>query len=72
MTDPNLNASSDITVPDLLYGADAIAAFLGVTRPTVYHLAETKRIPFFKIGKTVCARRATLIAALKALEHEAA
>lgn len=44
---------------DLLYGATAIAEFLGLTEAQVYHLAKT--IPTFKIGSRVCARRAELV-----------
>ena len=36
---------------DLLYGAHAIAEFLGIKPRAAYHLIETRRIPFFKIGK---------------------
>lgn len=59
---------------DLLYGAHAIANFLGIKLRSAQHLIETKRIPYFKIGKTVAARRSKLIAALDAPEddHEAA
>jgi excisionase family DNA binding protein len=55
---------------DLLYGVGAIAAFLGVKRRAAYHLIETKRISYFKIGKTVAARRSKLLAALEQLEDE--
>ena len=55
---------------DLLYGAHAIAEFLGIKERAAYHLCETKRIPFFKIGKTVCARRSTLAARIAELEAE--
>ena len=55
---------------DLLYGAHRIAEFLGITQRAAYHLIETKRIPFFKIGKTVCARRSTLAARIAELEAE--
>ncbi len=54
--------------PDLLYGALAIADFLGVKRGVVYHLVETGRLPHFKVGKTVCARRSKLLAAFEAME----
>jgi hypothetical protein len=53
---------------DLLYGAHAIAEFLGVKPRAAYHLIETKRIPFFKIGKTLCARRTSLAAKLDEFE----
>jgi hypothetical protein len=55
---------------DLLYGVPRIAEFLGLTPAAVYHLAAQKRIPTFKIGKTVCARRNKLIAALEELEAD--
>ncbi len=64
---------TDMTIetPDLLYGASAIAAYLGVKRGVVYHLIETNRLPHFKVGKTVCARRSTLARAIAELEAEA-
>jgi hypothetical protein len=67
MTDTNTTAA-----PDLLYGAQAIADFLGIKLRSAQHLIETKRIPYFKIGKTVAARRSRLNAALEALEHDTA
>lgn len=51
--------------PDLLRGADQIAEFLfGDTaeRRKVYHLAETSRLPVFRLGALLCARRSVLIA----------
>ena len=67
MTDTTVTTA--VGVPDLLYGAESIASFLGVTRPTVYHLTETGKLPHFKIGKTVCARRSKILAALDQLEE---
>jgi excisionase family DNA binding protein len=58
------------TAPDLLYGASAIADFLGIKRGVVYHLVETRRLPHFKVGKTVCARRSKLLAAMDRLEEQ--
>jgi hypothetical protein len=55
---------------DLLYGTNAIAAFLGIKLRSAQHLVETKRIPFFKVGKTVCARRSKLTAKIAELEAE--
>jgi hypothetical protein len=55
---------------DLLYGMQAIADFLGIKRSVAYHLAATRRIPTFKVGKTVCARRSKILAALDALDAE--
>ena len=55
---------------DLLYGCEAIAEFLGIKERAAQHLVETNRIPFFKIGKTLCARRSTLAARIAELEAE--
>jgi hypothetical protein len=57
---------------DLLYGVPSIAKFLGLKPNAVYHLVATGRVPHFKIGKTICARRAKLIAAFDALEEQQA
>ena len=62
--------TSSPSAPDLLYGIHAIAEFLGIKERAAYHLCETKRMPFFKIGKTVCARRSTLAARIAELEAE--
>jgi excisionase family DNA binding protein len=56
--------------PDLLYGAAKIAEYLGVKRSVVYHLVETGRVPSFKVGAVVCARRSKLNAAFAKLEDQ--
>ena len=53
---------------DLLYGAPAIASYLGLTEDAVYHLARLKRLPTFRMGRTICARRSTLAAKIAELE----
>jgi hypothetical protein len=45
---------------DLLYGALPISRHLGLTERQVRHLHETGRMPSFKVGHIVCARRSTL------------
>jgi hypothetical protein len=45
---------------DLLYGASAIADFLGVTEMQVYHWVRKDRIPVGKMGKTLIASRRQL------------
>jgi hypothetical protein len=47
---------------DVLYGAAAIAGFMGVPRRVVYHLASKSALPVFRMGEIVCARRSTLLA----------
>lgn len=46
---------------DLLQGADDIAKFMGLSRRQAYHLAAAGRIPVFKMGAIVCARRSTIL-----------
>lgn len=49
---------------DLLRGAEAIADFLygdSGQRRKVYHLAETSRLPIFRLGSVLCARRTVLL-----------
>ncbi|MCO7736456.1 DNA-binding protein [Brucella intermedia] len=45
---------------DLLYGVPAIADFLRMTQPAVYHLSRRADWPGFKIGGKVCARRSAI------------
>jgi hypothetical protein len=49
---------------DVLRGADQIADFLfgePGQRRKVYYLAETSRLPVFRLGSKLCARRSILI-----------
>lgn len=59
---------------DLLYGAPAIAAFLGLGERQARHLSDTGAIPTFKLpgNKIICARRSTLSAWLAEREAKAA
>lgn len=55
---------SDTLSDDLLRGADAIADFLygdARQRRKVYHFAETSRLPIFRLGSVLCARRTVLL-----------
>ena len=54
----------DALSDDLLRGADAIADYLygdATQRRKVYHLAETSRLPIFRLGSVLCARRTVLL-----------
>ncbi len=56
---------------DLLRGADAIATELFGSpseRRKVYHLAETSRLPVFRLGALLCARRSVLLDWIKRQE----
>jgi hypothetical protein len=50
---------------DILHGADGIAEFLygdGKLRRKVYNLVETERLPHFRLGAVLCARKSVLLA----------
>lgn len=53
--------------PDALYGLKAVAAHVGMTFRQAKHRAATGELPTFKMGKTVCASRASLDAWLVGL-----
>lgn len=59
--DPKSHALAD----DLLRGADEIAAFIfgsgASNRRKVYYLAECTRLPVFRLGSVLCARRSVLL-----------
>lgn len=58
---------------DVLRGADDIASFLygdAKYRRKVYNLVETKRIPHFRLGATICARKSALMAWIKDQEAQ--
>ena len=56
---------------ELLYGARAIGLHLGLSENAVEHLVAMRRLPTFRIGRRVVARRATLDAWLMDQEREA-
>ena len=65
------NGGPTILSDDLLLGAGAIAEFMfgdNRKRRQVYHLAQTNKLPVFKLGATICARRSTLVAWIEAQE----
>ncbi|MDR3471256.1 MAG: DNA-binding protein [Devosia sp.] len=58
---------------DLLRGADEIAEFVfgdPKGRRKIYYLAECSRIPLFRIGSVLCARRSVLLEWITAQERK--
>jgi len=55
-----MKADNDNGAGDLLLGADAIAAYLGISRRQVYRLVYDAVVPSFKAGGTVAARKSSL------------
>lgn len=45
---------------DLIFGADAIARYLGLERRQVYHAHQMEHLPIFRIGSQLVARRSTI------------
>lgn len=63
---------SEVSLIDLLRGADQIAAFLfgsADERRKVYRLIETARLPAFRFGSLLCARRSVLLAWIEEQEE---
>jgi hypothetical protein len=49
---------------DILEGADLIAEFLFGSRSyrrRIYYLAETSKLPLFRLGSVLCARKSVLL-----------
>lgn len=59
---------------DILYGADGIAEFLygsAKLRRKIYNLIETERLPHFRLGAVICARKSILLSWIEAQESTA-
>lgn len=56
MTEPAKNGAA----ADLLHGFAAIGEYLGLTTRQVKHRAAEGELPFFRMGRAVCARRSEL------------
>lgn len=68
------NATAEEFADDLLCGADEIAIFLfgsNVCRRKVYYLAACTRVPVFRLGTKLCARRSVLLGWISAQESRA-
>ena len=70
------DTAQDPSAADLLYGVQAIATFLGLTRHQAQHRIDDGEIPTFRMGGkkrgTICARRSSLRTWLAYLERQAA
>ncbi len=56
------HANDNTIAGDLLQGAEAIGDFLGMDRRAVYFAVSKNRLPTFRIGAGVFARKSTLMA----------
>lgn len=46
---------------DILKGASEIGSFLSISRRSAYHQIESGRLPVFRLGSKVCARKSVLL-----------
>lgn len=67
-----MTSDNDNLAADILRGAEAISAFIGLPRRAVYHAVSKGHLPHFKIGEMICARRSTLVAWISEQEKAAA
>ena len=54
-----------ILADDLIRGAGNIAKHTGHNSRQIYNLHETAKIPTFKIGNVICARKSEMISGVK-------
>jgi hypothetical protein len=54
---------------DLMIGAKPISKFTGIPVRKIFYLAETGRLPCFKLGKLWAARKSTLKDYIERLER---
>lgn len=70
---PNQSTATDLS-GDLLKGAHAISKFIfggddaKSNRRKVYHLATSSRLPTFRLGSQLCARKSVLLEWIKKQE----
>ena len=62
------------SISDLLQGAEEIAGYLlgdPSRRTRIYHLIEQERLPVFRLGVILCARKSSLLAWIEDQERQA-
>ena len=73
MTDNTMkHAVGDVVDGDLIHGAEAISAFLGVSVRRAFYLLESSEVPGFKLGGRWALRKSAAIASFERREETAA
>ena len=57
-----MEAANDNLVDDVLKGAEAIALFLGEDSRAIFYAISKGRIPHYRVGNNIRARKSTLSA----------
>ncbi len=60
---------NDNLASDILKGADEIAAFLGEETRAVFYAIQKGRLPHFRVGQNIRARKSTLLAWISSQEQ---
>lgn len=63
---------NDNLADDVLKGADAIAAFLGEDKRAVFYQIANGKLPHYRVGQNIRARKSSLMAWIAAQEAGAA
>jgi hypothetical protein len=56
-----MNSANDNIADDLLKGAEAIAAFLGEDQRAVFYQISKGKIPHYRVGSNIRARKSVLL-----------
>ncbi|HVR55693.1 MAG TPA: DNA-binding protein [Pseudolabrys sp.] len=67
------DTTPDELADDILHGADEIAEFIFGARGSrrkVYYLAECTRLPVFRLGSMLCARKSVLLQWISRQENQ--
>lgn len=67
-----MKAANDNLASDILKGAEEIAEFLGEEVRAVFYAVGKGRLPHFRVGQNIRARKSTLIAWIAEQERTAA
>lgn len=67
-----MDAANDNIGNDVLKGAEAIAAYLGEDARSVFYAIAKGRIPHYRVGQSIRARKSTLAAWIAQQERKAA
>ncbi len=63
------NSTPEEQQVDLLYGVPAISEYLGLTEHQARHNIDKGRIPTFRMGAIICARKSSLVSWLEDQER---
>lgn len=66
-----MKAANDNIAGDILKGAEEIAAFLGEDARAIFYAISKGRLPHFRVGQNIRARKSSLLAWISEQEQAA-